>query len=665
MSKYVEFRQELATNKTGRDCIVLLSELHKKVDPYKDSYRSLFYYDESILKHVTDKGTVSSFRGKAGADRLVWDFDNNDLGVARKDAVALVDRLINEYGLRESEVAVYFSGRKGFAIEILVDGIEGLDGVLDENIPILVKKLCTAIGGDLESFDRVIYNHNRLYRIAGTLHQKESEVRGIGIRLFKTSLPMHLFRQGSIDEIQEYSAKIQVPEAIEAISDISKISEKFKYIQTHVDEISREINTLPVAIQNGLPDEKEAPRNSKICIWRLCQGCTVSGRDNALLRVADHERKMGMPPEVIRAKIEGVLQLMNQRDPQKAKLDPFKEEDLDRIVRQVFNNDYDFGCNDMELDALCSKKCYLAPRKFNDSKADTVTLLDAYRRSKNFYQKYYENIVPTGFSAVDNHMPLFLSTFNLIVGKPGTGKTSLMLNIMKNASLSNIPALFFSMDMSEEMLIQRCAPILMVQNGDPAISGKDFMMAHARGDTSLMDKAQAAFEKISNNVQISSQRSMTVKDIEEEIDRQESLWGRKAKLVIVDYVQLLKSEKEGFVNDTFNAHALTELAKNKKVCLLGLSQTARSQQSNEFIFAKGSGAWEEQASTQINCFRPFKDKYPEYDWIMSLRMMKNRLGATDVVDMYFHGPSGCMRDLQESEQIELAALKDRLEHEKE
>lgn len=1000
MGKYVEFRKELETNKTGRRaCVIPISELVENVDPYVDCYRSLFYYDEEILKHVTEKKTVSGFRGKAGADILVWDFDNKDLTQAKEDALSLINKLNDEYDIDDSEIGVFFSGRKGFAIEVRTSGILGLDGVLDENIPLYVKKLCTKLAGDLESFDGVIYNHNRLYRISGTLHQKESDLNGCLVRLFKMSLPMTFFRQSSVEEIRTYAQQVHLPETVATIKSPEKLSKELSHIIKHIDTISKELPRVQ-ANSEGIADENSAPSRVKTCIWRICQGSYTEGRDNALLRVADHERKQGSPPEVIKGKLQGVLALMNQNDPQKAQIDPITDYDLDRIVRQSMNNDYDYGCFDPVLDSLCSKKCHLASKKFKESNVETVTLADAYRRSTPFYKKYYENIVPTGFRTLDLNMPLFRGTFNLIVGKPGchekgteilmfdgsvkkvedvetrdllmgpdssprtvldlcrakqemvkiiptkgapftvnldhilslrysnyngrngiknisvrdylalskteqtklklyrtgvefnsdfykdleidpyilgiwlgdgasrsnliytmdkevvsamtdyansvdlevrisesqsknsglakcyvigsktskrdtneflqslrklellgnkhipnhylvssrsdrlnllsglldsdghktnscfefvskwkhltdsvlflsrslgfsayvvekvvngtvyyrmcisgdteeipvrierkkcpkrqqiknvlhtgfttellpvdnyygfcldkdhlyvmgdftvthnTGKTSLMLNIMKHASSNGIPALFFSLDMSEAMLVQRCAPILLSTENDPAkMSGKDFMQAHARDDIELMEQAAEAFDKLGDNVKITSNRGLTVEDIRAEIERQESILGNEIKLVIVDYVQLLKSDKDGFANHEYNAESITALAKEKNICILGLSQ-ATGEKNDADILAKGSRAWEEQVSTQINCFRPFERHNQEYDFIMSIRMAKNRLGGTGTIDLFFHGPTGFSRDLHEGEQLELEALRDRIEHEK-
>lgn len=662
MKKYTEFVCGIDSLKKPRTNIIPISALEDHVDPYTDCYSSLYYFDDEILKYVTDNGSIKGFQGRVGADRVVFDIDKKgDLDKARESAVAVVDLLKKEFGLKDSEIGVYFSGNKGFAIEFKTKGIQQLDGVLDPNIPIYIKTFCKSLIKDmnLEGWDPTIYNTTRIFRVCGTLHQKDSEINGTAMKLFKTSITHDMLRKSTIDDIKGYASKIQIPLTYSTISDTTKLEAKFSHIINNIEQAIKESVSLPV-FNNGELDDSQAPKNVKTCIWRLYQGKYVDGRDNALLRIADHERKQGMPQPVVKSVLSGVLELMNQTDPQKASVDPITDFDLERIVKQAFSNSYDFGCYDPVLDSQCSKVCHLAGRKFTDSKIEVVSLVDAYKSSKDWYKNYDKHLVPTGIKTIDQKMPLFAGTMNLIIGKPGTGKTSLMLNIMKHASNHQIPALFFSLDMGEKMLIQRCAPILLTEELTKPISGMQFIDAHRRGDTELMEKALKAFEKTSENVLISSNTTLTVDNIREELDKQENLWGRKVKLVIVDYVQCLKSQKESFANHEFNAHALTDLAAEKNVCVLGLSQSSRSYQKGEDLLAKGSGAWEEKASTQINCFRPFESDNPEYDFIMSIKMKKNRMGDTPIVDVFFDGASGVVRDLTEAEQMQIIAIKEGL-----
>lgn len=660
---YTEHRSDLLNNKKPRNEIIPVSKLAGTIDPYLDTYRSLFYYPEEILKHVADKNTVSGYNGPVAATSLVWDFDNADPELARIDALTLVNRLITEYGVEEEEVGVFYSGKKGYNVEISTKGISGIDGVLNENIPLYVKKMCLTIGKELQTLDKGIFQVNRLFRVPGTLHNKESDVDGKSVRLFKTSLTPIFLLQNNTDVIKRYSIQIHPPEKFNDVKDTTKLSELAATVIKNVENATRDVISLPVLNQVGLSDENACPTRTKVCQWRIQQGDYTEGRNNALLRAAVHERESGKPREVTKFTLMGILEMMNARDPKKAKLDPISESEIDTLVRQAYERDFSFGCNDVILgDSLCSKKCYLAPAKFNESKIEVVTMLEAYDRSVGFFKNYYDNIVPTGFKTLDEKMPLFLGTLNLIVAPPGVGKTSAMLNIISAASKVDMPTLFFSMDMGESLVVQRAAPIFLASRSDERIlSGKEFMQSFVRNDAVIMEKAREAFKQISENVLISSERKMTVKDIESEIDKRQKMWGRPIKLVIVDYVQLLKSEKEGYHNDTYNAEALAGLAKKRNLCIIGLSQTTRSSRSNdnELFSAKGSGAWEEQASTQINLFRPFKDTdHTDYDQFISFRMLKNRMGSTEKIDLYFDGASGIVRDLTTNEIGQLQALRD-------
>jgi len=659
--KYIEFRKGLSQKHEKRNTVIPLSELPQHLDPQEDCYRSLFFYDQKFADHVKEKGTVSGYRGKAGIDRLVFDFDNNDLEIARQDSLKLINKLKKEYNVQESEVGIFFSGRKGFALELKTDGIGGIHNEFNENIPYVVKRFCLNLAQELESFDRVIYNHNRLYRIVGSIHQKASTIDNHEVHLFKTSLPLKMLQESSIKEIQKYCIQMRVPVEFDSISDATKLTELAKKVIKDIQNAVRHSTVTGIAMNSdGLPDSGKCPRGQKVCMWRLCQGTVTQYRDSSLLRIAVHEKKQGMPLEVIVGKLRGVLDKMDAADPEKAKLDPMNDYDLERIAKQALSNDYDFGCNDSILSEICDNSCYLSRSKSRNKRV--VSVADSYRRSKPFYREYYSNIVSTGLKGLDEEMPLFKGTFNLIVGKPGTGKTSLMLNILDSASRSGTKALFFSMDMSEEMLVQRFAPILLRDDkGRPKWSGKDFMIAHARHNEELMQEAEAVFDSLSDNVLIDYNTQISVENIRDEIKAQEVLEGRKPQLVIVDYVQLLHSEKEGYARHTENAVAITNLAKETGVCILGLSQTPRGGKDAE-VLAKGSGAWEEKASTQINCWRPFGQTHPDHDFTMSIKMVKNRLGPSKRVDVYWHGPSGIIRDLMEEEEMQLEALRHHLDH---
>jgi hypothetical protein len=651
MQKYLEFRSELEKDTTQRNTIISYDDLYKYIDPIKDCYRSLFYFDESIKEHVQSKGSISGFNGLVGVDKLIFDFDNLDLGLAAKDALSLVNKLITQFDLNELEIGLFFSGRKGFAVELKTDGLIGFDKLVS---PYYVKQICLYLAKDYSSFDSVIYNTTRLYRIANTQHQKISKVGGIETRLFKVPVTKQQLEGNTTEEIQKYATRPRFVIDACPISNPTKLNEVLTKIQNGFIQLQQQAQKELARPEIATVDESLAPKNGKLCIWKLCQGTYTDNRDNALLRIANYDRQQGMPPEVIKAKLLSVLDLMSINNPEKAKLDPITESDIDRLIRQTFNNDYKFGCNDPLLSSLCGEKCYLYAVKKNMSKVGTVNILEAYNQSTKFYENYYSNLILTGIKEIDSALPMFLGTTNLLVGRPGSGKTSIILNIINNMAQLEIPTLFFSLDMSTEMVLGRLGSIVLANNaGSPQISSLEFMSQHTKqifnGDF------KKAMEKLSKYVWISSKRGMTVKDMMAEVDAQEQSMGRKFRLVIIDHIQLIKSDKNNeFERHSGNAQLITEFAKTRNVCVLGISHAVDTEYG---VSAKGTRAWEEECSSELVCFRPFQSKMPQYDTFISLAPKKNRLGSLESIDLYYDPPSGWAREITPEEMVELDRLK--------
>ena len=653
MIKYYEVCSDIGTTK--RNLIIKKDEFVNYIDPLKDCYRSLFYFDEAIVEHVKQKGTVAGFRDKAGIERLVFDFDNSDLEKAQADVISFVNFLIQEFTLKEDEIAVYFSGRKGFAIELLTKGLHEFENI-NEKIPLYTKKCCITLAQHLSSFDRVIYNLTRIYRICNTRHQKASKLGGIEAQLFKIQLTNEQLKL-PIEEIKKLATKPRLEWEINSISNPIKLNELFQNIWAS-------LSSYNTKIENGAKSNVKqvqyngCPKNQKYCIWLLEQGAYTENRDNALLILASNDRKQGMQKEVIRAKLFGILDLMNQNNPEKAKFDPITDTDMERIINQAFNNDYGHKCNHPILSSICNEKCYLYKAKENMSKAGTISLLDAYTQSSDFYKNYYENLIQTGIKEIDDNMPIFKGTCNLLVGEKGIGKTSLALNIIKNMAKFKTPTLFFNLDMSEELCIAKLGSIILADlAGKPVISANDFMIAHTK--QKFNGEFKQALENLSKWVSISSKRSMSIQDIMKELDHQEKVLNKKFKLIIIDHVQLLASaSKNEYERHTQNASLFSELAKNNKIGVLGLSHSVIGE--NGRLLAKGSRNWEAEAHTQINCYRLFQHVMSEQDRYMTLQQEKNRFGKTDTSDIYFDGASSWVRELTEEEKTELIGLKEQL-----
>jgi len=659
VSKFVEFRKGLTGSK--RNNVVDLHTIGSLIDPEVDSYRSLFHFDEAYLKHTQETGSVAGYVGPAACDIIVWDFDSEDLTKCQKDSIILIDRLRKDYDIQESEVGVYFSGKKGFAIELLAEGLDYVS-VLDPNTPAIVKKMCFSIAKGLDTLDKTLYTLTRIYRIPGTKHNKTSEVLdGAGnsytLNLYKTPISVNALRNWSMNEIKQYASERTPKLEVRPIANPGKLNMFLYEVVKGINEIASVLD-LPVAGPSAMLNVDDVPKGVKVCLWRMSHGEAPAGRDNSLLAVADHYKKQGLPQTVVRQLLGGVLELINQKDPEKARRDPIKQSDLDRITKQAFRMSTDFGCNNHILDALCSSKCYLAGLKFKTDSQEIKTLDQAYDQSMEFYRQIQSKIVPTGFHSIDSVAPLYETALGLIVGKPAAGKTSILLNILEYISRHDIHSIFYNLDMSQALLIQKLAPVVLNKRHGMHITGNDFMRAHADPKSEVSRLYKEELTQMGKNIKIYSEERIYVKDIANHIDAIEKSSGKKVKFIFVDYVQLLASTKASVEKETENATLLAKLAKEKDVCVLGLSQA--SGEGNE-LRAKGASAWEERARVRMNCTRPFKQKNDDGvmsdDYVITLDVGKNSLGPQVSVDMYFDGPTGVVRDLTDIEKLVVKGMR--------
>src|SRR5215203_2075663 len=90
-----------------------------------DCYRTFLRFPKEYKDHAegkareTGKPSVAGYHGLAIADFLPFDFDcERDPGKALRDACVFLRRLEAEYGAPLETLRCYFSGFKGFAIEV-------------------------------------------------------------------------------------------------------------------------------------------------------------------------------------------------------------------------------------------------------------------------------------------------------------------------------------------------------------------------------------------------------------------------------------------------------------------------------------------------------------------------------------------------------------------
>ena len=150
--------------KNGEPVLIPWSDIYK----FSEKYDDLGIY-HSIRHYNPDDGGI---KGPALAP-LHFDIDNKeDQARALKDTFLITKHLIEDVHVPYDAVNVYFSGMKGF--HVLVDPVAIRLNLVHENSAAIFRFIAEQFTEelDLESIDYAVYDARRIWRLAGSRHQK-------------------------------------------------------------------------------------------------------------------------------------------------------------------------------------------------------------------------------------------------------------------------------------------------------------------------------------------------------------------------------------------------------------------------------------------------------------------------------------------------------------
>jgi replicative DNA helicase len=173
----------------------------------------------------------------------------------------------------------------------------------------------------------------------------------------------------------------------------------------------------------------------------------------------------------------------------------------------------------------------------------------------------------TGYSRIDSFLELHMKETTLMAGESSIGKTSLVTNICTNINATGIPVLFFSLEMSAQMLGMRCLSALQ------KIPLRE-----------IRDKTVDAFTLMNASEKHMSD-TFFIEDSVYDLDRIESISRRYAskygvRLMVLDYIQLVDSPFKGSSRHNREQEIseigkrLKKIAKNANLHALGISSLA-------------------------------------------------------------------------------------------
>lgn len=264
------------------------------------------------------------------------------------------------------------------------------------------------------------------------------------------------------------------------------------------------------------------------------------------------------------------------------------------------------------------------------------------------------HIVPTGFFDLDKLFGGGLQRSDLVIlaARPALGKSSLALNIAHNAAKKGAHVAIFTLEMSREQLADRLISSLtkvdsnrlrMMRQGQVGEVDEDTLM-HAIGELSDLP------------IWIDDTSSPTAGEIRSKARR--LYMERGLDLIIVDYMQLLTSERSGgFSGNTNRVQEMSEisrvlkgLARDLDVPVVSLSQLSRAPERPPrrplLADLRESGSIEQDADIVMFIYREDKT-LTEEEWerlhpsepfprgVTELIVSKHRHGATKTINLFF------------------------------
>jgi len=657
-------------NKTteGKGTLIPLSDFldskklnkHLQQDPNADWYTSLYVLGKEAKVLFDETQSIKGYQGPAYTNNLVFDIDcKADLEQARKDTVALLTRLSKEVGLGKDgiskHVRVYFSGSKGFHVFVKTS---------KQFTPEELKDCCTAIAGDISSFDTVVYNRTRLFRLPNTKHKTSG--------LYKIPVSLSLIKkEGGSEDIKELAKEPQVEEDLTIpLEDMTMVDKYVEFKTKHVNN-KRSVIVTDAEEVNGIRglENIDFKRTKSIpkCLYALSQGVMVPGRGerhHVFLHLANYYRNQGHSAEVVEGILNGIAKSNAALYPEH---DQFPADEIKNSVIQMAFSDNKINVGGWGVKAedpiflnYCKsihngQKCAIHDKKQHKAVVQITDVADDFA---DFAANFEDNVIPLGIPFVDKHMKITRGTTNLLVGGSGVGKTQICFSAMEHAGEKGLHSYFASMDMHKNLvfqrLIQRCG----------GYDSEAIFKAFKNRDIKTIEKMKEAVYERFNHTYMDFSGSLSLDDLEQRIDETEQKYGHKIDLVVIDYASRLSGPySDRFQNESYNAIKSKDTADRVNAAFIILNQISRANGDGSTPLrskrvAKGSSDFEESSSNVLTLWRPFlgldglyceEFDQPFEDKYLRMFMAKNRMGEEKELLLHWVGASGKIKQLTEEE----------------
>lgn len=608
-------------------------EINQYIDDKTDWYVSTYFYNEAQKKLFDEIGSIKGI-ANVFTDNIWFDFDNQTeeqllQDSAKVDCLKTIERLKQE-GLKESDVELYFTGNKGYTFTVNVN--KSLS-------PAQVKHLCRKFAGDLPTFDKSLYDASQIIRIPFTKHQDS--------RLYKIPITVEQLKKLTRKEIRDMA------------KDLNGIKDNLAYTQASLKD---DLFKIPELVKESPTASAEVDWNKKPGKWRNCKWAILQGeipkgqRNEALMVLCSTLRGLGFDKETAYYMCKSSLYKSYDKYGEGG---TSKEELWNNIVGQVYSEGWGGGTYSCKKEgtwlydycqSLGDNRC-----KEKDDENRILMLHDIESSFIEYVKNIEENTIKTGLEDLDKIMPLTTGMNCGIIGSPGSGKTSLVLEILKHTSKQNVVSVFASLDMHRNRVFEKL--LYKVSNGK---SREEVYKMFKDGQyQELVQKIKEDYP----SVFFFDRSSPSVDDVRAYIEEINEASDKKVKLVVLDYFERVSAEKS---DDTAAskevAGKLQDLVNDFNICLITLVQPNKFSLSGgvdkpirDYTAIKGSSFLYQSFRAILSIWRPFMTPdTPQRDKYMQMAVLKNDLGELATLAYSFEGKTGRIAKLLPYQEEELS-----------
>ncbi|MFT7645214.1 MAG: replicative DNA helicase [Candidatus Paceibacteria bacterium] len=293
---------------------------------------------------------------------------------------------------------------------------------------------------------------------------------------------------------------------------------------------------------------------------------------------------------------------------------------------------------------MAEKKIFQATQSPSAQKFRPIgsALKEAWERFEHLTENPSERRgVPSGFTGLDNLLSGFQkSDLIILAARPSMGKTTLALDLARNASLQHGASVgIFSLEMSDQQLVDR---MLAAEAG---VDSWKLRTGRLSNDSEY-EALQGAMDKLNKaSIHIIDEAALNIVKMRSAARRLKNEHG--LDMLIVDYLQLMsptltKGSDSMVQQITEISRSLKILAKELEIPVIALSQLSRAVEQRggkpRLSDLRDSGSIEQDADVVMFIHREDKmnrDKEAERPNIAEIMVEKHRNGAVGHCELYF------------------------------